>query len=98
MKFIKDLKANLSLVVSKAFLKKAAYFFGTVALITALLAILPDPAKGPHGMMSRVRGGLLVGSSNDWNLGGVTNLDEIDVRSLLHSMRPPLTHSQKPCQ
>ena len=41
MKFLKDLKANLSLVVSKAFLKKAAYFFGTVLLITGVMWFLP---------------------------------------------------------
>lgn len=60
MKFIKDLKANLSLVVSKAFLKKAAYFFGTVALITALLAILPDPAVKVINTVAWVSGNVVL--------------------------------------
>ena len=60
MKFLKDLKANLSLVVSKAFLKRTVIFFGIVALITALLAILPDPAVKVINTVAWVSGNVVL--------------------------------------
>lgn len=60
MKFLKDLKANLSLVVSKAFLKKAAYFFGTVLLITGVMWFLPAEVTNAINAVAWVFGNVVL--------------------------------------
>ena len=60
MKFLKDLKANLSLVVSKAFLKKAAYFFGTVLLITGVMWCFPDGVTDAINAVAWVFGNVVL--------------------------------------
>ena len=60
MKFLKDLKANLSLVVSKAFLKKAAVFFGTVLFVTLIMAFLPTDVVNAINTVAWVFGNVVL--------------------------------------
>lgn len=60
MKFLKDLKANLALIVSKDFLKKAAYFFGTVLLIVAVMWFLPAEVTNAINAVAWVLGNVVL--------------------------------------
>ena len=60
MKFLKDLKANLSIVVSKAFLKKAAIFFGIVLFVTLIMAFLPTDVVNAINTVAWVLGNVVL--------------------------------------
>lgn len=60
MKFLSDLKANLALIVSKDFLRKAAYFFGTVLLIVGVLWFLPSEVTNAINAVAWVLGNVVL--------------------------------------
>ena len=60
MKFLKDLKGTLALVVSKSFLKKVAIFFGIVLLITGVMWCFPDGVTDAINAVAWVFGNVVL--------------------------------------
>lgn len=60
MKFLRNLKETLALIVSKSFLKKAAIFFGTVLLIVAVMWFLPAEVTNAINAVAWVLGNVVL--------------------------------------